>query len=69
MTYFKVLCIDFKTYKNHDKNPELPMDFKNLQTKSLRFLSNFCDYQNEIYRIWERNPEGSPRIERSLKNL
>jgi hypothetical protein len=31
--YFIVLCNRFKTYKNPNENPDLPMDFKNLRRK------------------------------------
>jgi hypothetical protein len=36
----------FKTNKNPDENPDLPLDFINLnpQTKSLRLLSNVRDF-------------------------
>jgi hypothetical protein len=42
----------YKTTKNHDENPDLPIDLENLkkkirQTKVLRLSSNSCDFQKE----------------------
>jgi hypothetical protein len=50
--FLHALTRNFKTTKNPDENPYLPIDFKNLKKKILRpkvsrLLSNVCDFQKE----------------------